>query len=333
MAELEMSFRDALLPKDMASRMLSYYSKFLSEGSDYTAEQAMLLRLPPPLKLELILFLSKDIILNIGLFRGQEPAFVVSICKTLLPVFAAPGDYLFREGAVANEMFFLQSGTVEMVREAGEMRSEEVLERLEAVCHFGEVALLLEGERREASVRATSFCCLFSYSRTQLLQMLEVFPRAKHNLTEMANKRLLQVKPKQRLRRIFRMAITVSKLCGNSQRRSAEGGSGTSPSAARVGSPSGARSQSPQTRSPELSVEVDADEDEDVMEVAAELSSGWRRGGGLANVSNFSGASFNNGRRSSACAADVCTLDFLETTATPERLREEIRNDSSFLTC
>eukprot|EP00966_Prymnesium_polylepis_P038822 900907-Prymnesium_polylepis.1 len=81
MAALKLSFRDALLPREMQKRMLSYYSKFLSEGSDYTAEQGMLLRLPPPLKLELVLFLSKEMILNISLFRGQEPAFIVSVCK------------------------------------------------------------------------------------------------------------------------------------------------------------------------------------------------------------------------------------------------------------
>ena len=68
----------------------------------------------------------------------------MSVCKTLTPVFAAPGDFLFREGDAAHEMFFLQSGSVEMRREATE-HSPEFNETASAVAHFGEVALLLEG--------------------------------------------------------------------------------------------------------------------------------------------------------------------------------------------
>ena len=57
--------------------------------------------------------------------------------------FAAPSDYVFREGELGLEMFFVQSGTVEILCqiEGGELR----LDCQEQGSYFGEVALLLEG--------------------------------------------------------------------------------------------------------------------------------------------------------------------------------------------
>lgn len=79
--KLKAMFRDALMPKDLRSRLHIYFSKYLSEGSDYIAEQAMLMQLPPPLKLEVTLFLCKHMIQNIALFQGQVRDLVSSPCR------------------------------------------------------------------------------------------------------------------------------------------------------------------------------------------------------------------------------------------------------------
>ena len=63
-------------------------------------------------------------------------------------------------------MFFLQSGTITVLCYIdGE---ELLLDRQGGGSYFGEVAVLLEGRRREVSVRAATFCSMYSFSSVEL---------------------------------------------------------------------------------------------------------------------------------------------------------------------
>ena len=206
---VKVSVRDALLPPLLQRRLGRYYSHYLSDGMDYVAEQSLLVQLSPPLRTELLLFLSREMITGLSLLRGQEPAFVVSVCKTLQLVFAAPGDCIIKEGAVGHEMYFLQSGAIELLRISAADGTLALVEMLHAVAHFGEVALLVEHARHEATARALTFCCLFSFSRAQLHQLVVLFPRLKSRLQSLAKQRLMKVNPRARLRALLRTAVIV----------------------------------------------------------------------------------------------------------------------------
>ena len=206
---VKVSVRDALLPPLLQRRLGRYYSHYLSDGMDYVAEQSLLVQLSPPLRTELLLFLSREMITGLSLLRGQEPAFVVSVCKTLQLVFAAPGDCIIKEGAVGHEMYFLQSGAIELLRISAADGTLALVEMLHAVAHFGEVALLVEHARHEATARALTFCCLFSFSRSQLHQLVVLFPRLKARLESLAKQRLMKVNPTARLRALLRTAVIV----------------------------------------------------------------------------------------------------------------------------
>jgi CRP-like cAMP-binding protein len=199
---LKVSLRDAALPKPLRQRMTEYYNEYLREGTEY-AEHSLLQQLSPPLKTELLIFLMKEMIQNVAFFHEREPAFIVSVCKLLQPLYAAPGDVLCQEGALGSEMYFLQSGTVETRRVRNGV--DKQMGRLNAQAYFGEVAVLLAGERREMTVRALTFCCLFSFSREQLQLLLTLFPEARVALTEYGLKKLSKSNPLARLRRCFRL--------------------------------------------------------------------------------------------------------------------------------
>ena len=123
------------------------------------------------------MFLNARAVMHIDFFRGQDTTFVASVCKLLKPSFAAPNDYIFREGELGLEMFFVQSGTVEILcnYEGEELR----LDYQEQGSYFGEVALLLEGRPREASVRAVTFCNMYSFSKDSLDYLLRLYPEAR----------------------------------------------------------------------------------------------------------------------------------------------------------
>ena len=134
------------------------------------------------------MFLNARAVMHIDFFRGQDTTFVASVCKLLKPCFAAPSDYVFREGELGLEMFFVQSGTVEILCafEGGELR----LDCQEQGSYFGEVALLLEGRPREASVRALTFCNMYSFSKDSLDYLLRLYPEVGEAMAQVCGKRL-----------------------------------------------------------------------------------------------------------------------------------------------
>uniref|UniRef100_A0A7S0QBE0 Cyclic nucleotide-binding domain-containing protein n=1 Tax=Coccolithus braarudii TaxID=221442 RepID=A0A7S0QBE0_9EUKA len=111
-------------------------------------------------------------------------------------------------------MFFLQSGTVEMLRATDLMGGQRVVERLTAMSYFGEIAVVSQvpGQRREASVRAVTFCCLFAFTRQQLQRLFVLFPEAADKLKQQANARLNKVNARLQLKQYFRLALLAVRL-------------------------------------------------------------------------------------------------------------------------
>ena len=65
------------------------------------------------------MYLNKDIIRKIPYFMHEDREFVSHIVSLLKPQFYHPGNFLYKEGEVALDMFFLVKGRVEIVVDAG----------------------------------------------------------------------------------------------------------------------------------------------------------------------------------------------------------------------
>ena len=86
---------------------------------------------------------------------------------------AVPGQAIVREGDAGDRMFFVASGSVQVLGRSFD-GSEIVLARLESGAYFGEQALLSgSGARRNATVRALTHCRLLVLTRDGLLSVLE----------------------------------------------------------------------------------------------------------------------------------------------------------------
>jgi len=86
---------------------------------------------------------------------------------------AVPGQAIVREGDVGDRMFFVASGSVQVLGRSFD-GSEIVLARLEPGAYFGEQALLSgSGARRSATVRALTHCRLLVLTRDGLLSVIE----------------------------------------------------------------------------------------------------------------------------------------------------------------
>ena len=194
------------------------------------------------------MFLNARAVMHIDFFRGQDTTFVASVCKLLKPCFAAPSDYVFREGELGLEMFFVQSGTVEILCafEGGELR----LDCQEQGSYFGEVALLLEGRPREASVRALTFCNMYSFSKDSLDYLLRLYPEVGEAMAQVCGKRLQRWRFK-RVGSIIKRQRSVAKVMSGFTGAAHLGGDmdGAGASAAERGGGEAASGSSTQPRS------------------------------------------------------------------------------------
>jgi hypothetical protein len=116
-------------------------------------EQNLFADLPAPVRLEILLQLTKDLIDNVPLFRHASPALRNVLLLALKPQIFAPEGFVVREGETGNEIYFISSGTVEITSQDG----AKSYGTLESGDYFGDLSLLL-GEKRTASVKALTYC-------------------------------------------------------------------------------------------------------------------------------------------------------------------------------
>jgi hypothetical protein len=101
-----------------------------------------------------------------GMFKYCTPALRNVLLMALEPQVFAPDVVIAREGEVANGIYFISRGTVEICSDEG----QKTHGTLESGDYFGDLSLLL-GERRTASVRTLSYCDVFLLSKRDFEQI------------------------------------------------------------------------------------------------------------------------------------------------------------------
>lgn len=89
------------------------------------------------------------------------------------------GDTIMREGTAATKMYFIHEGAVEVLVAGG----QEVVATLGDGNYFGETCLWASGARRPVSVRAETYCNLFSLSATAFTRVMDRYPKFKDHVT------------------------------------------------------------------------------------------------------------------------------------------------------
>ncbi|KOO22278.1 cation channel family protein [Chrysochromulina tobinii] len=192
--------RERNVPHALIIRTKQYYERYLLECGDVVTEQKILSELPPPLRTELLLCLNLRTVESIAFFHGQDSTFIISVCKMLKPCYFAPLDWIFKEGDLGLEMYFVQLGSVDVICFLdGE---EVILETLEAGAYFGEVAVMMDDVRREASVRAVSFCSMFSFTKENLNRLLQMYPDVMKKMQTQMERRLRQYRLKRSIQNV-----------------------------------------------------------------------------------------------------------------------------------
>ena len=171
------------IPFGLQARVLDYYEYLWEKRLGYD-ESLAISALPPSLKTEVSLFLNREIIQKVPLFRTASEEFIRAIALEMQPVIFLPGDYIVRAGDLGEEMYFISQGAVEIVS----ADEKVVYATLQPGQFFGEMALILD-QPRTASARAVDYCDLYLLRKASLERILLRHPDIAATITDIAKQR------------------------------------------------------------------------------------------------------------------------------------------------
>ena len=163
--------RSRRVPQEVNENVRGYYEYTWSRYRGAN-ERNLLADLPAPLRLEVLTHLAHEVLERVPLFRHCGPVLRHELLMALEPTIMTPGGFAVREGEMANGIYFISRGTIEVLSDNG-ATSHGTLEDGD---YFGDLSLLL-GERRTASAKAVSYCDLLVLPKGE-------FERIKHDYAE-----------------------------------------------------------------------------------------------------------------------------------------------------
>ncbi|XP_013876721.1 potassium/sodium hyperpolarization-activated cyclic nucleotide-gated channel 2 [Austrofundulus limnaeus] len=177
--EQYMSFHK--LPADFRQKIHDYY-EHRYQGKMFD-EESILGELSEPLREEIVNFNCRKLVASMPLFANAEPNFVTAMLTKLRFEVFQPQDYIIREGTIGKKMYFIQHGVCSVITKG------TLAMKLSDGSYFGEICLLTRG-RRTASVRAETYCRLYSLSVDHFNEVLEEYPMMRRAFETVAIDRL-----------------------------------------------------------------------------------------------------------------------------------------------
>jgi voltage-gated potassium channel len=190
MEEVNDFLRNKRVPGDLQGRVRDYYS-YVWETHKSISTVTMVDELPHTLAMEVLLFLNRAILEKVSLFKNANEIFVREIVQLLRPLIFLPDDYIIRQGEYGDCMYFLASGDVEIVV------NDTRVAVLGQGSPFGETALI-QGEKRNASVRALSYCDVYRLAKADLDGLRSRYPDFDAQVRKVAEERVKDTEEKLR---------------------------------------------------------------------------------------------------------------------------------------
>ena len=162
-------------PKDLKERICTYYSLSKS-GRNAFSETEVIADLPNSLKSEIAFYINHVILERVPLFAEFDLPLVKSLSSILFPEVFLRGDFVVKQGNIGEEMYFINTGVVEVFPDDGRFR---VLKSVGDF--FGEISLL-QKTPRNANVRAITKCNIYVMKRKDYEEVMQYYPDERHSL-------------------------------------------------------------------------------------------------------------------------------------------------------
>ncbi|KAM7285892.1 potassium/sodium hyperpolarization-activated cyclic nucleotide-gated channel 2 [Ixodes scapularis] len=173
------------LPSGLRQRITDYF-EHRYQGKFFD-EEAIFGELSGGLREDLITFNCRSLVESVPFFANADANFVSDVVSKLKYEVFQPGDVIVKEGTLGIKMYLIQEGIVNIL-----MSNGDVAISLSDGSYFGEMCLLTN-QRNVASVRAETYCNLFSLSVEHFTAVLAAYPLMQRTLECTASERLNKI--------------------------------------------------------------------------------------------------------------------------------------------
>lgn len=171
------------IPGRIQQRIRNYYAYLWESRLGYD-EASVLSDLPNNLKEEVALFLNREIIEKVAIFKGASEELIRDLVVQLKAVVFTPDDHVFKAGETGENMYFICRGKVEVTSRDG----KTIYATLSDGNFFGEAALLTS-QPRNASVRAVEYCDMYMLDKESFERVLGFYPEFAAHIHDLAEER------------------------------------------------------------------------------------------------------------------------------------------------
>ncbi|CAL1261156.1 unnamed protein product [Larinioides sclopetarius] len=173
------------LPRQLRHRITTYF-EHRYQGKFFNEEE-ILSELSERLREDVINYNCRSLVASVPFFANADQNFVNDVVTKLKYEVFQPGDIIIKEGTLGTKMYFIQEGIVDIVMSNGEIATS-----LSDGSYFGEICLLTNA-KRVASVRAETYCNLFSLSVEHFNAVLNIYPLMRRTMESIAAERLNKI--------------------------------------------------------------------------------------------------------------------------------------------
>jgi hypothetical protein len=170
------------VPEDLNERVRKYYEYIWAKhrGLD---QNLFLEDLPESLRLETMQYIARDIIEKVPIFKLSSQNLKDILLISIKPKIYPPDSVIAKEGELGNEIYFLSKGTAQVMT-----IDKKLYATLKDGEYFGDISLLL-GERRTASVKASSYCEFLLLTKEKFDQIKNDYSEFKDVLKKVSSER------------------------------------------------------------------------------------------------------------------------------------------------
>ncbi len=163
------------IPERLQQNVYAYYQHLLNKRLTDN-DNKIIGELPQALQQELQIFMNMKLVRGLPIFKNCSTGCLKEVASALEQKYYGPGQTIINIGEIGDEMFIIGHGIVEVILKDG-----NAVATLHEGQFFGEAALLRE-TKRNANVRAQSYCDLYRLSKEDFLAIIEKHPDLKENM-------------------------------------------------------------------------------------------------------------------------------------------------------
>lgn len=168
--------------------MQDYYN-YLWKSGKALEKNDLLVELPPYLKTKMNLFLNREIVTKVPLFKqaADDERFISALIGCLRGIVCLPNFFVVRKGEFGTDMYFISRGELNVVGDNG-----TVVFTLRDGGFFGEIALLYD-TKRTATIVARTYCDMFLLTKEDFKKVLRQFPEQSQGIRQIAQERFQKI--------------------------------------------------------------------------------------------------------------------------------------------